>query len=136
MESDSLKTWLYVALGAAAVYLIYQAISKVGAPLVNAVGAGVNAVTSGAANAYVAMTAPPAAQVTGGSVIMPDGSSFPSSNLTSMGIQSSSPGSVTFQSGGQTYQLAPSDAGGNYSAMPVNGLGALRYRRRTIRRER
>ena len=132
MNSDTLKTLLYVGMGAAAVYFIYQAISKVGAPLVNAVGAGVNAATSGIANAYVGLTSGPGAQLSA-AVLMPDGSNFPAGNLSSMGVQSGA-GSLTFQSGGQTYSLSPADANGNYVAQPLSGLGG--YRRRTFKRER
>jgi len=136
MDADDLKTVMIVgALGVAA-YLIYQAIQNIGKPISNAVSAATNAATSGIANAYVGITQGPGASVAAGSVIMPDGSSFPSSQLTSMGVASQGAGSVTFQSNGTSYQLAPADSNGNYSAVPLSGLGGFSYRRRTLKRER
>lgn len=120
MNSDDLKSWLWLALLGAGAYAVYQFFQSPKSPL--------NTAASSIANAYVNLTSP-AAPVPQGSVIMPDGSSFPASNLSSMTLQSG-PGSLTFQTGGSTYSLAPSNADGNYVATPLSGLGSFRRRRR------
>jgi hypothetical protein len=120
VNGDDLKSWLWLGLLGAGAYALYQFFQSPKGP--------VNAAAAGIANAYVNLTAPPA-PVPQGSVIMPDGSSFPASNLTNMSLQSG-PGSLTFQSGGSTYSLAPSNADGNYVASALNGLGSFRRRRR------
>ncbi len=100
-----------IALGIGG-YILYRVFSS-GA---NALGAGVNTATQGIANAYVELTSPNA-PVPQGSVMMPDGSSFPASQLTSMGFGFSGNTALFTGSDGNTYQLWP-QSGGNYQATP------------------
>jgi hypothetical protein len=120
VNSDDLKGWLWLAALGVGGYFVYKTFFSNQSP--------VNQAAASVANAYVNLTAPPA-PVPQGSVIMPDGSSFPASNLSSMPLTSGA-GSLTFQTGGTTYSLAPSNADGNYIATPLSGLGSLRRRRR------
>jgi hypothetical protein len=120
VSGEDLKGWLWLGLIGAGAYAVYQFFQSPKSPI--------NTVAASVANAYVNLTSPPA-PVPQGSVIMPDGTNFPASNLTGMALQSG-PGSLTFQSGGTTYSLAPSDANGNYAATPLQGLGGFRRRRR------
>jgi hypothetical protein len=111
---DTKTDWVEIALLGLGAYIIWDIFFSTSGP----VNQAANSVASGIANAYVNLTSP-AAPVPQGSVIMPDGSSFPASGLTGMGLVSG-PGSLTFQSNGTTYALSPSDANGNYAATAVN----------------
>jgi hypothetical protein len=74
----------------------------------------VNSIASSVANAYVNLTSP-ASPVPQGTVVMPDGTTFPASQLTSMD-EGFDQGTLTFlYSDGNTYQLAP-QSGGSYVA--------------------
>jgi hypothetical protein len=75
----------------------------------------VNSIASSIANTFVNLTSP-ALSVPQGSVVMPDGSYFPTSQLTSMD-EGFDQGALTFlYSDGNTYQLSPVNAQGNYVA--------------------
>jgi len=111
--SDSIKSddlLLYAALGIGA-YFLY---TNVLAPALGIAGAAANAVAEPVANLYVALTSP-ASPVPQGSVIMPNGTNFPTANLTNMGITWAG-NILTFTgSDGELYQLSP-QSGGNYVA--------------------
>jgi hypothetical protein len=120
--SEEIKTWLMLGAVGAALYWLYQFFGKPGGPVQSA--------EQSIANAWVGLTAPPAPQVQG-TVLMPDGSTFPTANLTSLGLtwQGST---LTFSTGGQVYALSP-NANGSYVAQPFTGLSGYRVRRRARR---
>jgi hypothetical protein len=99
----------YAALGIGA-YFVWK---KYG----GAIGSAISTATAPLANTYVELTSP-AAPVPQGSVLLPDGSSFPAANLSSLGI--SWQGNVLmFTYNGVQYSISSHDASGNYQAARV-----------------
>jgi hypothetical protein len=96
--------WGALAVGA---YLLWKKFTSVASSAANAIAAPI-------ANAFVDLTSP-AAPVPQGSVILPDGTSFPAANLTNLNFGFNQ-GVAQFTYQGGTYSLSPHDANGNYVA--------------------
>jgi hypothetical protein len=77
-------------------------------------GGAVDTATQGIANAYVDLTSP-AAPTPQGSVILPDGTNFPATNLTNLNFGFRN-GIAIFTLNNVDYSLSPHDANGNYVA--------------------
>jgi hypothetical protein len=112
---DLLSTNNLVVIGgvAAAIYIVYQIVSKLPsaaksatAPLANAIGSGIAKIVVGAPMAGVL-----------GDVVLPDGTDI--GPLASFGVGRDSDGNVYIQSGGATYSIGQSDANGNWPATLV-----------------
>ncbi|MHB8414594.1 MAG: hypothetical protein ACYDDA_03815 [Acidiferrobacteraceae bacterium] len=97
---------LLVVGGIVAAYWIWTKIS-------GGIGAAASALTQPLANAYVGLTSGPA-PIPQGSVVFPDGSYVPVSQL-SLSWQGNA---LTTVYNGQNWQLQPHDANGNYPAIP------------------
>lgn len=98
---------LLLAGGAILAYYVYKKINEAG----TAVNSAANSVASGIAGAIVGTsTVTPQ-----GSVIMPDGSSFPTSELTNMEFGFDGPAATFLGNDGNTYQLS-SQVNGSYTA--------------------
>jgi hypothetical protein len=95
-------------------YIIYTYIW----PLISGVGSGVssaaNSLTTGIASFFPGTT--PSVQVQG-TVLMPDGTSFPTSNLSSLGFQTVN-GQAQFTFNGSNYALTP-QVNGQYQAIAI-----------------
>lgn len=103
MKDSDWITWAALGIGG---YLLYE--------YLNSPSGVANSLAQTIANAWVNLTSP-SLSVPQGTVVMPDGTTFPASQLTSMqeGFDS---GSLTFLgSDGNTYQLSP-QSGGSYAA--------------------
>lgn len=112
-EKSTAELVKWGVIGVAA-YLVYQTLKGPA----NAVNSALDSASQSVADLYVGLTSP-ALSVPQGSVIMPNGSNFPTANLTSMQFGFDSNNTATFMgSDGNTYQLSP-QSGGNYTATLV-----------------
>lgn len=121
MDED-VKTVVYVGLAAGLAYFLWKTFG--------AVNQSLNTAAQGVANTYVDWTSGPtvSSQITG-QVLYPDGTvMFPASQLPSVSPHWVGT-TLQFSYGGLTYQLSPSDANGNNTATPLNGLGNYSRRR-------
>lgn len=110
-STAELVKWGVIGVGA---YLVYQFFNS------NNPNNPINAASQSIADLWVSLTSP-AMSVPQGNVLMPDGSSFPTSNLTGMSFGFNSSNVATFVgSDGNTYSLAP-QVGGNYTATLYTG---------------
>ena len=106
---------LLIAGGYVFIEYIWPLLSGLGSAA-GAAGAAVDSATTGIANAFVNATAGPAPQVQG-TVQMPDGTSFPSANLTNMNFGFVN-GVAQFTFNGAKYSLSP-QVNGVYQASPL-----------------
>jgi hypothetical protein len=124
----SAKDFLWLGVLGAGVYFLYEWWTKPGGP-----GAAIDSAETSVANVIANTVMPPAAQVTAGSIIFSDGTTIPSSSLTSLNPTWQG-NTLTFQYSAGTYALSPADSNGNYQATQLSGLGCYGSRgRRRIR---
>jgi hypothetical protein len=117
MTEDATATiikWSVIGFG---VYILYEFFNNPNSPG-SSIGAGINSAEDSIANLIVNLTSP-AAPAVQGTVVMPNGSSFPASQLTSMNFGFTGNTATFTGSDGSTYQLSP-QVNGAYTATAVD----------------
>jgi hypothetical protein len=95
-------------------YVVWKYLLPLFTSVGSGVGTAVNSVTTGIANLFPGTSSSVQVQ---GTVLMPDGSSFPTSNLSSLGFQTVN-GQAQFTFNGSLYALTP-NVNGQYQAIAL-----------------
>lgn len=115
-KNPILDTSSFVTIGLLGVgaYLVYKYVLPLFTSLSQAGAAALSPVTTGIANLFPGTSSSVQVQ---GTVLMPDGTTFPASNLTSLGFQTVN-GQAQFTFNGSLYALTP-QINGQYQAIAM-----------------
>jgi hypothetical protein len=111
LDTSSFVTIGLIGVGA---YLVYKYVLPLFTSIGQAGASVLNPITSGIANLFPGTSSSVQVQ---GTVLMPDGTTFPTSNLSSLGFQTVN-GQAQFVFNGSTYALTP-QVNGQYQAIAM-----------------